>query len=185
MFHSLGAEIVDADEAAHNSYVPGSPGFDQVVAAFGQEFVRAGRIDRARLGDLVFSDEGARHRLNAIVHPLVRKWMAARTAEAAARGSEIVIHDVPLLYESELESVYPEVVLVYAPEALMLKRLVDERGVVVGRARAIIASQLPIEEKRGRAAHVVDNSADLPATRGQVERLWEELRGEPRSLPES
>src|ERR1051326_4684069 len=82
MFRDLGASVIDADEAAHAVYAPGTPGFDAVVREFGPEFVRDGAIDRHRLGAFVFNDAAALRRLTAIVHPLVRDWMAARTAEA-------------------------------------------------------------------------------------------------------
>ena len=175
MFRDLGATVVDADEAAHAVYAPGTAGFDAVVAAFGREYVRNDAIDRARLGELVFADEGARKRLNAIVHPLVREWMADRTAEAAARGDGVVIHDVPLLFENGLENLYADVVLVYAPPRTQLQRLVDGRRISEERARAMIASQMPIDDKRGRAQHIVDNGGTREATRGQVERIWAEV----------
>ena len=175
MFRELGAEVVDADEAAHAVYEPGTPGFDAVVAEFGQEYVRDGRIDRARLGELVFHDAAARRRLNAIVHPLVREWMATRTADAVARGVEVVIHDVPLLFENGLEHLYADVVCVYVPEDVQLKRLVEGRGASPERARAMVAAQMPIEEKRRRAQHVIDNSGTREHTREQVRMLWSEL----------
>jgi dephospho-CoA kinase len=170
----LGATVIDADEAAHAAYEPGSPGFEAVVREFGPEYARDGRIDRARLGELVFHDDAARHRLNAIVHPLVREWMAARTAEAVEGGAEVVVQDVPLLFENGLERLYSATVLVYVPEALQVERLVEGRGLSEDRARAMIASQMPIENKRMLATHLVDNSGSREATRGQVERIWRE-----------
>jgi dephospho-CoA kinase len=175
MFRELGAEVVDADEASHAVYAAGSPGFDAVVREFGRDFVRNGQIDRVRLGEVVFNDEDARRRLNAIVHPLVRGWMAERTVEAEDRGAEVIVHDVPLLFENGLEKIYADLVLVYVPEKLQLRRLVDGRGVSQDRARAMIAAQLPIDEKRGRAHHVIDNSGSRDATRAQVEKLWAEI----------
>ena len=168
----LGAAVIDADEATHAVYEPGSPGFDAVVSEFGPEYVREGRIDRPRLGELVFHDKDARRRLNTIVHPLVREWMAARTAEAVEAGSEVVVQDVPLLFENGLAGLYSMVVLVYVPEHLQVKRLVDGRGLTAERARAMIAAQMPIEEKRKLASHVIDNSGSREATRRQVDRLW-------------
>ena len=175
MFRELGAAIVDADEASHAVYATGNPGFDAVVAEFGSDVVRNGQIDRAKLGELVFHDESARRRLNAIVHPLVREWMAARTAEADRDGSSVVIHDVPLLFENGLEPLYSDVVLVYVPPRVQLRRLVDGRGLSQELARSIIAAQMPIDEKRSRAQHVVDNSGDRDKTRAQVEKLWAEI----------
>jgi dephospho-CoA kinase len=177
MLRELGATVVDADEAAHAVYAPGTPGFEAVVAEFGPEFVRDGAIDRQKLGALVFNDEDARRRLNSIVHPLVREWMAARTLEAAERGDEIVIQDVPLLYENGLEGLFSSVLLVYAPEEVQLERLVQSRGVPPDRARAMIAAQMPIDEKRGRAHHVVDNGGTVEQTRAQVEEIWAQMTG--------
>jgi len=175
MFRELGAAIVDADEASHAVYATGHPGFDAVVGEFGSDVVRNGQIDRAKLGELVFHDESARRRLNAIVHPLVREWMAARTAEADKDGASVVIHDVPLLFENGLEPLYSDVVLVYVPPRVQLRRLVDGRGLSQELARSIIAAQMPIDDKRGRANHVIDNSGDREKTRAQVERLWAEI----------
>ena len=177
ILRELGAEVLDADEAAHAAYEPGSPGFDAVVKEFGADYVRDGRIDRRQLGELVFNDPDARRRLNAIVHPLVREWMVRRTAEAAERDVEIVVQDVPLLYESGLESLFSSIVLVYVPEAVQVERLVAGRGFTSERARAVIAAQLPIDEKRRRAHHVIDNSGTIEQTRSQVEEVWAQMTG--------
>jgi dephospho-CoA kinase len=175
MLRDLGAVVVDADEATHAVYEPGTPGFEAVVREFGDYYVRDGRIDRQGLGELVFKDAASRRRLNAIVHPLVRDWMAARTAEAAERGAAIVVQDVPLLFENGLEHLYSSVVLVYVPEEMQLERLVQGRGFSPERARAVVATQVPMEEKRRRAHIVIDNSGTPEQTRAQVEQLWTRL----------
>jgi dephospho-CoA kinase len=175
ILRELGAVVVDADEASHAVYEPGTPGFEAVVGEFGDFYVRDGRIDRQRLGELVFKDAASRRRLNAIVHPLVRDWMAARTAEAEERGANVVIQDVPLLFENGLEPLYSSVVLVYVPEEMQLERLVQGRGFTPERARAVIGTQVPIEEKRRRAHIVIDNSGTPEQTRAQVEQLWARL----------
>jgi dephospho-CoA kinase len=177
MLRELGAQVVDADEAAHAVYEPGSPGFDAVVREFGDEYVDGGRIDRSRLGELVFHDNDARRRLNSIVHPLVRDWMAQRTAEAAERGVEVVVQDVPLLFENGLERLFSTVVLVYAPEEVQVERLVSGRGFTPERARAMIAAQMPIENKRGLAHHVINNSGAREDTQAQVKAIWKQLTG--------
>ncbi len=177
ILHDLGADIVDADEASHAVYAPGTAGFDAVVREFGPEYVRDGQVDRARLGRLVFDDADARERLNSIVHPLVREWMAERTREAAERGAEVVIQDVPLLYENGLEDLFSSIVLVYVPEDVQLERLVDGRGLDSDRARAMIAAQMPIDAKRRRAHHVIDNSGTREGTRRQVEEMWAQMTG--------
>jgi dephospho-CoA kinase len=175
MMRELGAQVVDADEATHAVYEPGSPGFDAVVREFGGEYVDGGHIDRSRLGELVFHDDDARRRLNSIVHPLVRDWMAQRTAEAAERGAEVVVQDVPLLFENGLERLFSTVVLVYAPEEVQVERLVSGRGITPERARAMIAAQMPIESKRGLAHHVINNSGAREDTQAQVKAIWKQL----------
>src|SRR5207237_6783906 len=87
MFRGLGAVVLDADQATHDLDEPGSLAFDMIEGEFGPEYIRDGRIDRARLGELVFNNADARQKLNAIMHPLVREWMAARTAEALMHGA--------------------------------------------------------------------------------------------------
>jgi dephospho-CoA kinase len=177
MMRELGAQVVDADEATHAVYEPGSLGFDAVVREFGGEYVDGGRIDRSRLGELVFHDDDARRRLNSIVHPLVRDWMAQRTAEAAERGAEVVVQDVPLLFENGLERLFSTVVLVYAPEEVQVERLVSGRGFTPERARAMISAQMPIENKRGLAHHVINNSGAREDTQAQVRAIWKQLTG--------
>jgi dephospho-CoA kinase len=176
MLGELGAVVVDADEATHAVYEPGTPGFDAVVREFGQEFVSEGRIDRGKLGQLVFNDDDARKRLNAIVHPLVREWMARQTAEAVERGAEIVIQDVPLIFENSLQGLFSQVILVYVPEEVQVERLVTGRGFTPERARSVINAQMPIEAKRGLAQFVVNNGGSREETRGQVEAVWKEIK---------
>jgi len=183
MLRKLGAEVVDADEATHAVYEPGTPGYDSVVREFGEGFVRDGHIDRARLGELVFSDPDARRRLNDIVHPLVRDWMAQRTADAIERGAEVVVQDVPLLFENSLERLFSSVVLVYVPEELQIERLVSGRGLTPARVREMIAAQMPIEEKRGRAHHVINNSGSREDTEAQVKAVWKQLTKAKRRRP--
>jgi len=175
MLRELGATVVDADEATHAVYEPGGPGFEAVVREFGQGFLTGGRIDRKRLGELVFNDADARRRLNDIVHPLVREWMAQRTAEAVEGGANVVVQDVPLLFENGLERFFTSVVLVYVPEEVQVERLVSGRGLTPERARAIIAAQMPIEAKRGRAHHVINNSGSIDETKAQVKAVWRQL----------
>jgi dephospho-CoA kinase len=172
MLHELGAVVVDADEAAHAVYEPGTPGFAAVVSEFGGEYASDGRIDRKRLGELVFGDPDARRRLNAIVHPLVRDWMAARTAEAVEAGATVVVQVVPLLFENGLERLFSTVVLVYLPQEMQVDRLVKGRGLNPERARQMIAAQMPIDEKRRLAHHVIDNGDTIEATRARVDQLW-------------
>jgi len=178
----LGARVIDADEGARAVVEPGTPGFDTVVAEFGPEVVSDGRLDRQRLAGIVFNDKQALERLNAITHPLVREWTVARLAEAAADGAEIAVHDIPLLFENGYDPLFRSTILVWVPEALQLERLLA-RGMPEADARARIASQLPIDEKRSRATFVIDNSGTRVETRAQTEKLWTEITASRSSGP--
>jgi dephospho-CoA kinase len=136
-----------------------------------------GDLDRARLAAVAFGDPEARQRLNAIVHPLVREWMADRQIEAEARGEPWVVLDIPLLFESRGAAGIDDVILVYAPEELALRRLVEVRGMPEDQARARIAAQMPIEEKRRLARHVIENTGTLDQLRARTKRVWEEVTG--------
>jgi dephospho-CoA kinase len=178
ILRELGATVIDADEATRAVQAPGSEGLRQLVEAFGPGILRpGGELDRAALADIAFRDPAQRERLNGIVHPLVRLWMAERAAEAAERGDPVAVMDIPLLFEARGAGAFETVLLVYAPEELQLRRLVELRGMTPDQARARIAAQMPIEEKRRLATHVIDNTGDLEALRAQVERVWAEVAG--------
>lgn len=178
----LGAAIIDADEAARAVVEPGTPGLAEIVEEFGAEIAPEGRLDRRRLAAIVFNHPAALARLNAITHPRVREWMAERSLIAFEEGAEVVIQDVPLLFENGLEALFRGVILVYAPVQEQVSRLLA-RGMREDDARARIAAQMPIEEKRRRATWVIDNSGPLERTRPQVERLWTEITAETGSGP--
>jgi dephospho-CoA kinase len=179
MLRELGAAVVDADAGARAVVEPGQPGLAEIGEAFGPDVLRPdGSLDREKVAALVFSDPEARARLDAITHPRVREWMAERVQEAVAAGSELVVLDVPLMYESGLEGGVESVIVVWASPETQVSRAV-ERGMTEADARARVAAQMPIDEKRARADHVVDNSGSPEDTRRQVERLWAELRGAP------
>lgn len=183
MLRELGATVIDADEAARAVVEPGEPGFRQVIDAFGEGFVREGRLDRQGLAELVFRDEAARTRLNEITHPLVREWMAKRQQEAADRGDRHVVLDIPLLFESGLEPAFPTIILVWAPAELQVRRLVEGRGLEEADARARVAAQLPIDSKRERSRYVIDNSGSREETRRRVEEAWREITSSEGAAP--
>src|SRR6266487_5562993 len=149
MLRELGATVIDADEGTRAVQAPGSEGLRRLAAEFGAEILTpGGELDRARLADVAFRDADARRRLNDIVHPLVRRWMAERQREAAERGDPVVVLDIPLLFEARGAGAFETVILVYAPKEVQLRRLVELRGMSERQASARIAAQMPIEEKR-------------------------------------
>ena len=176
MLRELGATVIDADEATRAVQARGTDGLRRLVEEFGPDILTSnGDLDRPRLAAIAFKDPDARQRLNAIVHPLVRAWMAERQGEAMERGDPVVVLDIPLLYEARGDGAFETVVLVYAPEDLQVRRLVEQRRMTEEEVRDRIAAQMPIEEKRRRAQHVIDNTGTREQLRAQVERVWREL----------
>ncbi|OPZ58877.1 MAG: Dephospho-CoA kinase [Deltaproteobacteria bacterium ADurb.Bin510] len=170
MLRELGASVVCADEVAHAVSAPGGAAYLGIVQRFGCAVLNAdATIDRERLGQVVFGDEQARADLNAITHPAV---FAELFRQAAAATTPVVILDVPLLIETGLHTGLAEVILVYAPPAVQLERLMCRNQLSEAAAQARIASQLPIDEKRASASIVIDNSGDLATTRAQVEQAY-------------
>lgn len=176
MLRELGATVIDADEATRAVQAPGSPGLRRLVEEFGQGILTPeGALDRAAMADIAFRDPEARRRLNGIVHPLVRQWMAERQQEAAERGDRVVVLDIPLLFETRGAGAFETVILVYAPDEVAAERLVAQRGLSEDQARARIAAQMPIDEKRKLATHVIDNTGSRADLRRQINHLWSHL----------
>lgn len=176
MLRELGATVIDADEATRAVQARGTEGLHRLAQEFGPAILGPdGELDRSRLAEIAFKDPAARRRLNGIVHPLVRQWMAERQREAFERGDAVVVLDIPLLFESRGANAFETVVLVYAPEELQLRRLVELRGMTEEQALARIAAQTPIDEKRRLATHVIENTGSMQQLRDQVRQVWAEI----------
>lgn len=178
-FAALGAETIDADLLARNAVAPGTPGLQQVVERFGPEIVKDGDLDRQKLGRLVFGDAGARHDLEAIVHPAVyaaiSAWFAELQRRSQGEGRTIVaIADIPLLFETDRHHEFDHVVVAACAPDRQLERLI-RRGLSREEASQRIAAQLPIEEKAGRGDYVIDTSGTFAKTDAQIERVWTAL----------
>ena len=172
-----GAYVVDSDVLAREVVAPGTPGLAAVVAEFGPGVLDdAGGLDRPALAAIVFGDEEARARLNAIVHPLVGAAAAERYAQAPPDA--VLVHDVPLLVENGMAPLFDVVVVVDAPDELRVERLV-RRGMAEADARARIAAQATREQRNAVAHHVVDNSGTLDELRERVAALWAVLDERP------
>lgn len=171
----LGATVIDADRVGHQVYAPGTPGFDQVVAAFGAAIVGDdGAVDRKRLGAIVFGDPQALARLNAIVHPLIRDAVAGQVAAARAAGSAPIVVEAALLIEARWDALVDEVWLVVARREVIEERLVAQRGMDPAAVEARMRAQLSDAERRAHADVVIDNSGTRASLRAEIERLWRE-----------
>jgi dephospho-CoA kinase len=173
-----GAVVVDADLVAREVVQPGSAGLAGVVEEFGEDVLTAeGALDRPALGKRVFADPAALARLNAIVHPLVGHRTAELVEQARSSGAPLVVHDVPLLVENDLGSMYDAVVVVAASPQTQVDRLVRLRGMDAQEARQRIDAQAPLADKLAIADHVLDNDGSLEDLAAQVDELWAVLGG--------
>ncbi|HEX6247523.1 MAG TPA: dephospho-CoA kinase, partial [Nocardioidaceae bacterium] len=160
MLRELGAVVIDADRLARDVVAQGTHGLAEVVAAFGEDVLTAeGELDRPAMGALVFGDEQARRRLEAIIHPRVRGCAAA--LEASAAPDAVVVHDIPLLVETGQATGFDAVVVVDVPVETQVTRLTDLRGMTREEAEARIAAQATREERLAVATHVIDNTGTL------------------------
>jgi dephospho-CoA kinase len=173
MLEERGAIIVDADRISREIVMPGSPVLQTIAEEFGAELIlEDGTLDRKRLGAMIFADEHKRLRLNEIMHPPIRAEMQRRISEFENRHPErLIVADIPLLYESNLQHMFPEVMVVYVPVSLQLERLMKRDGLTKEEAMARIRAQMPIEDKRRLADIVIDNSQDLEATAEQLDQF--------------
>jgi dephospho-CoA kinase len=169
-----GAVVVDADAIAREVVAPGTPGLAAVLAEFGAGVRGAdGGLDRPALAKIVFADQDALARLNAIVHPLV----GARRAElvAAAAADAVVVDDVPLLVETGAAGAFDLVLVVAAPQEVRIERLARDRGMSAAEARSRIAAQATDAQRAAAADVVIDNDATPAELDARVDEVWRDL----------
>lgn len=170
-----GAAILDADAIAHALAEPGG----SLYLAYRQHFGAAvlqedGQLNRAAIGKIVFSQPEERAWIDRSAHPLIQAEIKRQLAEKKRQDVPLIVLDVPLLFESGWDKMTEENCLVDVSEAVQLARLMQRDGYDEQAARARIAAQMPLAEKRRRADRLIDNNGDLPATLRQVDLLWKE-----------
>ncbi|CAM5795416.1 MULTISPECIES: dephospho-CoA kinase [Brevibacillus] len=179
MLREQGIPVIDADQIAREVVELGKPAYEAIVRHFGKEILLpGGQIDRKKLGEIVFSDEAERQKLNAIVHPEVRRVMREEAEAAEKNGAKIVFMDIPLLFESKLQHMVDKIVVVYAPAHLQLARMMERDEFEEEQAQKRLRAQLPIEQKRADADFVIDNTGSREETEKQVIQLLGRLKAE-------
>lgn len=179
---NAGAVIIDADRIARGVVKKNLPAYRKIVETFGESVLLPdGEINRKTLGHLVFNDPRKKKLLNASVHPLVRRE-TNRQLKALAKNQPdaLVILDIPLLFEADMRIDLPEVIVVYAPEHVQIRRLIQRDGISQEEAMARIRSQMPIEEKKSLANMIIDNSGTIEQTRRQTLEIFQRLKDRPR-----
>jgi dephospho-CoA kinase len=177
IFKELGAEVLDADQVAREVVAVGEPAWQELRRLYGNDYFNPdGSLNRSKLAGRVFADPEERRRLDGIIHPRVAAAIEARMAALAGRGVELVLVDVPLLFETGRQAAFDRVIVVTAPETERLRRLRARDGRGEKEIRGILAAQWPLEDKAARADYVVDNGGPPAETRRQVETIWRELQ---------
>ena len=170
MFARLGIPVYDADKAVHRLYDKGGAAVPEVAKAF-PECVLDGRVDRVRLGARVGHDKDAFDRLEAIVHPLVARDQLAFLEDARAKGAEMVVLDIPLLFETGAQSRMDAVVVVSAPDAVQRARVLARADMTEEKLAGMLARQMPNTEKRALAHYVVETGDGLDSAFQQVKAI--------------
>lgn len=176
-FAEQGVPVHDADAVVHRLYE------GEAAAAIEAAFpgtTAGGKVDRDKLAARVLGDNAALKRLEAIVHPLVQEAERRLLAEAEARGEKVAVLDIPLLFETGGEKRVDAVVVVSAPPEVQRSRVLERPGMTVGKLEAILAKQMPDEEKRRRADFVVDTSRGFEAARADVRAILDAVATMPR-----
>ena len=172
IFREFGVPVHDSDVAVHQIYA--SSEASSIVAAFPQAAGPNG-IDRKKLGEIVLNDAGAMKRLEALVHPLVSAHRAEFLADAQKAGARFAVCDVPLLFETGLDRQMDVIVVVSAPFEVQKARVLQRPGMTQAKFDAILAKQIPDENKRQKAHLVVDTSQGFDDARLQIGRFLRAL----------
>jgi dephospho-CoA kinase len=175
-FAEAGVPVFDADAAVHRLYA--GEAVAAIEAAFPGTTTEQG-VDRGKLAQAVVGDPAALTRLEAIIHPLVRREELRFIDEAEKVGAPVVVLDIPLLFETGRDSLVDAVVVVSAPPEVQRARVFERPGMTEGKFRALLEKQMPDEEKRRRAAFVVDSSGSYDSARAQVHAILRIAEGLP------
>ncbi len=179
MFKELGAEVLDADAMAREAVAVGAPAWQELRRLYGADYFNPdGSLNRSRLAQQVFNDPEARRRLEDLIHPRVAQEIGARARALEGRGVDLVMVEVPLLFETGRQKAFDRVIVVTAPEAEQIRRLGGRDGRGEAEIRGILAAQWPLKDKAARADYVVDNGGELSRTQAQVKNLWEKLKNQ-------
>ena len=172
MLKKRGFPIIDADEIARLVVEPGTPVIEEIGRVFGQDVIlQDGSLNREKLGELIFSHLVEREKLNAIIHPAIRTEMHRQKDEWLSKGAEVVIMDIPLLFESKLQHFVDNIIVVSVTLENQRKRLMSRNNLSEIEASNRIESQLPMEVKALGADAVVYNDGTLEATEIQLETI--------------
>lgn len=172
MLKEKGYKIVDADEISRQVVEPGSTVLEEIASVLGSDLILpTGELDRDKLGALIFNDPLKREKLNKIIHPAIRQEMVRQKEFWLEKGSQTVIMDIPLLFESKLQSYVEKIIVVSVAPSIQRERLMARNNLSLEEADARITSQLPVSEKEKGADAVINNDGTLEETERQLDAI--------------
>jgi dephospho-CoA kinase len=175
MLKEMDITVIDADVEARLAVEKEEPAYQKIIAEFGDDILLdTEEIDRVKLGSIIFHNAEKRQLLNGIVHPEVRKRMNNQVEAARARGEQVIVLDIPLLFESKLTHMVEKTILVYVDRDIQLNRLMERNDLSLEDAEARISSQMPLSDKVALADAVINNNGSISETKKQ---LFEILTG--------
>jgi dephospho-CoA kinase len=178
MLREFGAKIINADDLARVIIQPGKEAWKEIVAAFGNDILHPDKtIDRDKLRKIIFEDDKARAKLDSITHPRIRALALARAQELAAKGSEVVIYEAPLLFEKEAHTWLSPIVVVSCDDATQRQRLKARDRLNDFEIDQHVQAQMPLAQKKTLADYVIENDGDLDDLKRQVRDMWVKVSG--------
>ncbi|WP_378956375.1 dephospho-CoA kinase [Pelosinus sp. sgz500959] len=176
MLRKLGAYIIDADEIARKIVMPNEPAWHDIVAHFGNEILLPdGRINREVLGQKIFKDKAERQCLEKITHPYIENEVQKSIAHAKSIGEQVVVLDVPLLFEVGWGKMVDRIWVVYVEKEVQLSRLMDRNHLTRQQAQERVDAQMSLDEKVKQADVVINNNLDIEHARMQVAAAWRKI----------
>lgn len=183
---ALNAFVIDLDDLSREAVAPGTAVLAAIVEQFGPEIVSPdGTLIRRKLRDIITRNRGARQQLEALIHPEIFRLMARDIKNAETGGEKMIVVEVPLLYETGMESLFDAVVAVTADAGVRIQRLVDRDGVTRDQAQALLDAQMDDAEKISRSRYVLTNNGSSEALIRDVERLYRDLEKLPMTQKKS
>lgn len=170
-----GIPVLDADVRAHELMEPGAANWTKIVAEFGPDFLNADqKINRKKLGQLVFNDKEALARLNKLSHPTIKASIISSMEDYREQEARVVVVDIPLLFEGKFAELFDAVLLVDVNEATQVERLMARDQIDEATAKQKIAAQMPLEKKRKLANYLIDNTGTIEETTRLFEAFFKE-----------
>ena len=172
-----GYQIIDSDEIVHKLYEEDNV-IKKIASSFSSEILENGKVDRKKLGQIIFNNKDKRLILNSIIHPLVIKKIKEKTSSYKGKLENIIFVDIPLLYEENLEHLVDKVIVIYLNQTKQIKRLMARDSIDEEYAIKKIKASMNLEVKKAKADYVIDNSFDLSNTYKETDEVLRRIRNE-------